>query len=292
MRCLFCLWGVPRVTRTLGKANSHFDLYPHGVEDHTTMLRWLLIGAPIQLVSEASLPPLQVTLTHSTLPSYEEVLCLLTSFPISRLARHGVKPRLCRSSWRAFASTHPLMFPSTSPRDALLACPLSPSWKLPSFIVESTLSSPCSLSDLFLLPRCIFLHFSCQGALHFSCQKHFSCQALAHLDSLLPHDLVLWTDRSVSSSFGKGNSCILANCSLCGAEATLSFYAGPVCSSFSVEACTILQALCWFWQHQQVCHFSLTLALSSPLSRLICVSFYLNLSCRSGRNCLLSPPVP
>ena len=26
--------------------------------------------------------------------------------------------------------------------------------------------------------------------------------------------------------------------------------------SFSTEACTFLQALCWSWQHQQVCHFS------------------------------------
>ena len=38
--------------------------------------------------------------------------------------------------------------------------------------------------------------------------------------------------------------------------ATLSFSAGPVCSSFSAEACAILHALCWSGQHQQVCHFS------------------------------------
>ena len=43
-------------------------------------------------------------------------------FPISGLARLGVKPRLYRSSWRAFASTHSLMLPFTSPREALLAC--------------------------------------------------------------------------------------------------------------------------------------------------------------------------
>ena len=41
----------------------------------------------------------------------------------------------------------------------------------------------------------------------------------------------------------------LANCSLCGTEATLSFSAGPVCSSFSAEACAILHALCWSRQH-------------------------------------------
>ena len=39
------------------------------------------------------------------------------------------------------------MLPSTSPREALLACSSSPPWNLPSFTVESTLSTPCSRSD-------------------------------------------------------------------------------------------------------------------------------------------------
>ena len=101
--------------------------------------------------------------------------------------------RLCRSSWRAFASTHPLIPLSTSPREALLACPPFPSWNLPSFTVKSTLSSSCSRFDPPL---------SHQGA------------ALAHLDSLLPHDLVLWIDSSVPCALDKGSSGILANCSL------------------------------------------------------------------------------
>ena len=46
---------------------------------------------------------------------------------------------------------------------------------------------------------------------------------------------LVWTDGFVP---------VLANCFLCGTEATLSFSAGPVCSSFSVEACAILHALC------------------------------------------------
>ena len=54
----------------------------------------------------------------------------------------------------------------------------------------------------------------------------------------------------------KDGSGVLANCSLCGTEATLSFPAGPVCSSFFAEACAILHALSWSRQHQQVCHFS------------------------------------
>ena len=107
------------------------------------------------LLSEASLPPLQVTLTHFTFFSYERALRLPTFFPISGLARLGVKPRLCRSSWRAFASTYPLMLPSTSYREALLACPSCPPRNLPSFTVESTLFTPCSCSDPPpLSPRC------------------------------------------------------------------------------------------------------------------------------------------
>ena len=101
--------------------------------------------------------------------------------------------------------------------------------------MESTLSFPCSRSDLRL---------SRQGA------------ALAHLGCLPPHDLVLWTDGSVPFPFGKDSYGVLANCSLCGTEVTLSFSAGPVCSNFSAEACAILLALCWSRQHQQVCHFS------------------------------------
>ena len=142
-----------------------------------------LSSSPIPLLlTEASLPPLRVTLTHFPLLSYERALRLPSSFSISGLARLGVKPRLCRSPWRAFASTHPLILPSTSSREALLAFPPSPPWNLPSFIVKSTLSSPCYRSDPPL---------SRQGA------------ALTHLDSLPPHDLVLRTDGSVSLPFGK-----------------------------------------------------------------------------------------
>ena len=78
------------------------------------------------LLFEASLTPLRVTRTHFILSSYERALRLPTSFPISGLARLGVKPRLCRSSWGAFASTHLILLPSTSAREALLACPLFP----------------------------------------------------------------------------------------------------------------------------------------------------------------------
>ena len=180
-----------------------------------------------------------------------------------------MKPKLCRSSWKAFASTHPLLLSSTSLREALFACPSLPRWNLPSFTVESTPLHALALD----------LPLSRQDT------------TLAHLDTLPRYDLVLWTDSSVPLPFDKGGSGVLANCSLCSTDATLSFSAGPVCSSFSAKACAILQALGWSQQHQQVCHFSsiflhLTLALSSPPCPLLHLSFYLNLS---GRNCLLSP---
>ena len=112
-------------------------------------------------------------------------LRLPTSFPISGLARLGVKPRLCRSFWRALASSHPLMLPFTSSREALLLCPASLSWNLPSFTVESTLflSSSCSRYDLSL---------SRQGA------------ALAHLDSLPPSRFGTLDKRLCSFSFWQG----------------------------------------------------------------------------------------
>ena len=70
------------------------------------------------------------------------------------------------------------------------------------------------------------------------------CAALAHFESLPPHDLLLWTDGSVPFPFEKGGSGVLANCSLCGTEITHSISAGLVCSSFSAKAHTILYALC------------------------------------------------
>ena len=198
------------------------------------------------------MPPPRVTLTHFTLLSYERALRIPTSSSISGLARLGVKPRLCRSSWKAIASTHPLMLSSTFPREAFHACFPFPTWNLPSFTVECTLSSSCSRSDPPL---------SRQGA------------ALAHLDPLFPHDLILWTDSSVPSPLGKGGSGVLANWSLCGTETTLSFSAGPVCSSFSAEACAILHPLCWSPKHQQVCHFSSLLLLSDSRSVHATLSF-------------------
>ena len=212
-----------------------------------------LSSSPIPLLlTEASLPPLRVTLTHFTLFSYERALRLPTSFPISGLARLGVKPRLCRSSWRAFASTHPLMLPSTCSREALVACPPCPPWNLPSFTVESTLSSPCSRSDPLTLAKV----------------------RLSPTLSLSPLMTGYSGQTAVPFPFGKGGSGVLANCSVCGTEATLSFSAGPVCSSFSAEACAICTLFAGLGNTIKSAIFllffsCLTLALSSPPSFLL-----------------------
>ena len=99
------------------------------------------------------------------------------------------------------------------------------------------------------------------------------------LDTECPsYNVVLWTDGSVPFLFQKGSSGVLANCSLCRTVAILLFLAGPLCSSFSAGACTILQALCWSRQHQPVCHFSSSTWLSLCLCHPILFSIF---SCTS-----------
>ena len=193
-----------------------------------------LLSSPIPLLfSEASLRLLQITLTQFALSPYERTLRLPTSFFILDLEWNqdsaDLPGEILRSLTRSFLL---LLFLR---RLFWLALSLLLGTCLPSFTVESILSSPCSRSDPPL---------SRQGA------------AIAPLLSFQPHDLVLWTDGSVPFPFGKGGSGVLAECSLCGVEATFSFSAGPVCLSFSAETCAILQGLCWSRQHQQVCHFS------------------------------------
>ena len=88
------------------------------------------------------------------------------------------------------------------------------------------------------------------------------------------HDLVFWKDGFVPFAFGKGGSSVLANCSLCGTEAILSFSAGPVCSSFSAEVCAICTLFAGLGSTNKsaislLFSYYLTLVLSSPPSFLL-----------------------
>ena len=85
--------------------------------------------------------------------------------------------------------------------------------------MESTLSSPCSCPDPPL---------SRQGA------------AFAHLDSLPPYDLVLWTDGSAPFSFGKGSFAGFGSTILFSSYLTLVLSSSP---SFF-----LLQSLWQIWQ--------------------------------------------
>ena len=233
-----------------------------------------LSSSPVPLLlSEASLPPLRVTLTHFTLFSYERALRLPTSFPISGLARLGVKPRLCRSSWRAFASTHPLMLPSTCPREALLACPPFPPWNLPSFTVESTLSSPCSRSDppslakvrlsptLTLSPHMIWCFG--QTALFLFLLAKAAPAFLPTALSVALRPLFPFQQAQYAQVF--------------------LLKPVPFCTLFAGLGSIIKSAISFLFSYY------LTLVLSSPPCPLLFLSSYLKLCGRSGRNCLLSP---
>ena len=142
------------------------------------------------------------------------------------------------------------MLPSTCSREALLACPRCPPWNLSSFTVESILSSPCSRSDPLTLAKVRLLPILTLSPL----MTWYSGQTA----------LFLFLLARAAPAF--------LPTALCGTEATLSFSAGPVCSSFSAEACAILHALCWSRQHHKVCHFSSLLLLSDSRSVLVTLS--------------------
>ena len=186
-----------------------------------------------------------------------------------------MKPRLCRSSWRAFASTHPLMLPSTSPKEAFLVFPLFPLWNLPSFTVESTLSTPCSRSNSPL---------SRQGA------------ALAHLDSLFT---MIWYSGQTAlflSLLARAAPAYLPTALSVALRPLFPFqqaqYAevfplkpAPFCTPFAGLGSTNKSAISLLFSYY------LTFVLSLPPCPLLHLSSYLKLCGRSGRNCLLFPPV-
>ena len=235
-----------------------------------------LSSSPIPLLlTEASLPPLRVTLTHFTLFSHERALRLPTSFPISGLARLGVKPRLCRSSWRAFASTHPLMLPSTCSREALVACPpvllgICPrSRSSPPFPLHALALIPLTLAKVRLSPTLtlflLMIWYSGQTALFLFLLARAAPAFLPTALSVALRPLFPFRQAQFVPVF--------------------PLKPAPFCTLFAGLGNTIKSAILLLF-------FScLTLVLSSPPCPLLHLSCYLKLCGRSGRNCPSSPPV-
>ena len=146
-----------------------------------------------------------------------------------RLGQTWGEQRLCISSWRTFASTHPRMLSSSSPREALLACSSSPPWNLAFFTVEFALSSPCSRSDPPSLAKV----------------------RLSLTSTLFP--LMIWYSGQTALFLLEKAALAYLLIALSVALRPLFLFQLAQCSSFSAEACTIVQALCWSRKHQQVC---------------------------------------
>ena len=167
------------------------------------------------------------------------------------------------------------MLPSTCSREALLAFPPCPPWNLPSFTAESTLPPPCFRSDPPLF---------CQGA------------ALAHLDSL---PLMIWYSGQTALFLfllARAAPAYLPTALFVALRPLFPFrqaqYAqvfplkpAPFCTLFAGLGSTNKSAIFLLFSYY------LTLVLFSPPCPLLHLSSYLKLCGRSGRNCLLSPPV-
>ena len=235
-----------------------------------------LSSSPIPLLlTEASLPPLRVTLTHFTLFSHERALRLPTSFPISGLARLGVKPRLCRSSWRAFASTHPLMLPSTCSREALVACPPV----LPGIFPHSRSSPPFPLHALALIPLTLAKVRLSPTLTLFLLMIWYSGQTALFLFLLAraaPAFLPTALSVAVRPLFPFRQAQFVP---------VFPLKPAPFCMLFAGLGNTIKSAIFLLFSYY------LTLVLSSPPCPLLHLSCYLKLCGRYGRNCPSSPPV-
>ena len=168
------------------------------------------------------------------------------------------------------------MLPSTSSRETLLACHPFPPWNLHFFTMESTLSSPCSRTDLALF---------CQGA------------TLVRLDSFHPHDPVLWTDSSVPFFLAKTAPAYLPTALSVALRPLFPSQQAQYVQVFLLKPTPFGKPFAGLGNTKKFAIsvlFSshLTFVLSFPLYPLLHLSSYIKLCGISGRNCLLFPPVP
>ena len=232
-----------------------------------------LSSSPIPLLrTEASLPPLRVTLTHFTLFSYERALCLPTSFPISGLARLGVKPSsadrpgellrpLTRSCFLLLVLDRLLLLALPVLLGIFLRSRWSPSFPLhalaliPLFLAKVQLSPILTLSPLMIW-------YSGQTALF-----------LFLLAKTTPAFLPTALSVALRPPFPFRQAQY---------DPVFRLKPAPFCTLFAGLGSTIKSAISLFFSYY------LTLVLSSPPCPLLHLFSYLNLS---GRNCLLSLPV-
>ena len=166
------------------------------------------------------------------------------------------------------------MLPSTCSIEALVACFPFPRWNLPSFTLESNLSSPCSRSDPLILAKV----------------------RLSPILTLSPH-MIWYSGQTALFLF------LLARAAPAFLPIALSVAPRPLfpfrqaqyvpvfplkpalfCTLFAGHGNTIKSAIFLLFS------YCLTLVLSSPPCPLH-FSSYLKLYGKSGRNCLLFPPV-
>ena len=203
---------------------------------------------------EAQLPPLKLTLEHQTLYSFERALRLPQDFSsLYALAIRSVPCRLKKKpTWRSFSSSAIQPFPS--PRETLIMCPPSPPWSKTHFTVSPFIPD-------------------CTGNSTARLQS-----ASSRLSSLPPSDIQVWTDGSVPSLFGPGGAGVYVTCSKCNTSNSLSFFSGPIASSFTAETFALKQGLVWCTSHLMTCKFQSVLFLTdsqSALSILPSAPYYL-----------------
>ena len=94
----------------------------------------------------------------------------------------------------------------------------------------------------------------------------------SRLSSLPRSGIQVWTDGSVPSAFGPGGAGVYVTCSKCNTSSSLSFFFGPIASSFSAETFALKQGLDWCTSHLTICKFQSVLFLTDSKSALSILS--------------------
>ena len=167
------------------------------------------------------------------------------------------------------------MLPSTSSRVALVACPLFPPWNLLLFIVESTFSTPCSRSDSLFLAK-----------------------ARLSFTLTLSHFMIWCSGQTALFLFllARAAPAFLPTALSVALRPLFPFRQAQYAQVFPLKPapfCTLFDGLGSTSKFTISLLFSccVTLVLFSPPCPLLHLSSYLKLYGRSGRNCVLSPPV-